>query len=213
MRSESYYNETKLVNEKRTHDHFFKLLLIGDSGVGKTCVLYRFSDEAFYSDFMPTIGIDFKIKTVELYGKRIRLQLWDTSGQEKFRTITHSYYRGALGIFVVYDITCRRSFENLDFWIANIKEHGSDTAVMCIVGNKCDADTRQVTMDEGLKYAQRHNCNFFETSALTDINIDQAFQYMTEAVLQTASKVSRTRPASGIIQLSGSKQKQDCCTG
>uniref|UniRef100_A0A8C7EH73 small monomeric GTPase n=1 Tax=Nothoprocta perdicaria TaxID=30464 RepID=A0A8C7EH73_NOTPE len=107
---------------KKTYDLLFKLLLIGDSGVGKTCVLFRFSDDAFNTTFISTIGIDFKIKTVELQGKKIKLQIWDTAGQERFHTITTSYYRGAMGIMLVYDITNAKSFENISKWLRNIDE-------------------------------------------------------------------------------------------
>uniref|UniRef100_A0A8C8DYB8 small monomeric GTPase n=1 Tax=Oryzias sinensis TaxID=183150 RepID=A0A8C8DYB8_9TELE len=107
---------------QKTYDLLFKLLLIGDSGVGKTCVLFRFSDDAFNTTFISTIGIDFKIKTVELQGKKIKLQIWDTAGQERFHTITTSYYRGAMGIMLVYDISNTKSFENISKWLRNIDE-------------------------------------------------------------------------------------------
>uniref|UniRef100_A0A3P9HPC8 small monomeric GTPase n=1 Tax=Oryzias latipes TaxID=8090 RepID=A0A3P9HPC8_ORYLA len=106
----------------KTYDYLFKLLLIGDSGVGKTCVLFRFADDAFNSTFISTIGIDFKIRTIDLNGKKIKLQIWDTAGQERFRTITTAYYRGAMGIMLVYDITNEKSFENIKNWIRNIEE-------------------------------------------------------------------------------------------
>ncbi|EDL10785.1 RAB8A, member RAS oncogene family, isoform CRA_b [Mus musculus] len=109
----------------KTYDYLFKLLLIGDSGVGKTCVLFRFSEDAFNSTFISTIGIDFKIRTIELDGKRIKLQIWDTAGQERFRTITTAYYRGAMGIMLVYDITNEKSFDNIRNWIRNIEEEGN----------------------------------------------------------------------------------------
>nr|BAE89423.1 unnamed protein product [Macaca fascicularis] len=109
----------------KTYDYLFKLLLIGDSGVGKTCVLFRFSEDAFNSTFISTIGIDFKIRTIELDGKRIKLQIWDTAGQERFRTVTTAYYRGAMGIMLVYDITNEKSFDNIRNWIRNIEEHAS----------------------------------------------------------------------------------------
>ena len=106
----------------KTYDLLFKILLIGDSGVGKTDILFRFSDDAFNTTFNSTIGIDFKIKTIELRGKRIKLQMWDTAGQERFHTITTSYYRGAMGIMLVYDITNPKSFDNIAKWLRNIDE-------------------------------------------------------------------------------------------
>merc|ERR1719186_447292 len=106
----------------KTYDYLFKLLLIGDSGVGKTCVLFRFSEDAFNATFISTIGIDFKIRTIELDGKKIKLQIWDTAGQERFRTITTAYYRGAMGIMLVYDITNEKSFDNIKNWIRNMEK-------------------------------------------------------------------------------------------
>lgn len=106
---------------KKSYDLLFKLLLIGDSGVGKTCILFRFSDDAFNNTFISTIGIDFKIKTIELRGKKIKLQIWDTAGQERFHTITTSYYRGAMGIMLVYDISNSKSFDNIAKWLRNIQ--------------------------------------------------------------------------------------------
>ncbi|KAK7945233.1 hypothetical protein WMY93_000961 [Mugilogobius chulae] len=136
----------------KTYDYLFKLLLIGDSGVGKTCVLFRFSEDAFNSTFISTIGIDFKIRTIELDGKKIKLQIWDTAGQERFRTITTAYYRGAMGIMLVYDITNEKSFENIKNWIRNIEEHASSDVEKMVLGNKCDInDKRQVSKDRGEK--------------------------------------------------------------
>ncbi|CAB1324480.1 unnamed protein product, partial [Coregonus sp. 'balchen'] len=136
----------------KTYDYLFKLLLIGDSGVGKTCVLFRFSEDAFNSTFISTIGIDFKIRTIELDGKKIKLQIWDTAGQERFRTITTAYYRGAMGIMLVYDITNEKSFDNIKNWIRNIEEHASADVEKMVLGNKCDVnDKRQVSKDRGEK--------------------------------------------------------------
>nr|KJB62381.1 hypothetical protein B456_009G424200 [Gossypium raimondii] len=122
------------------YDYLIKLLLIGDSGVGKSCLLLRFSDGSFTTSFITTIGIDFKIRTIELDGKRIKLQIWDTAGQERFRTITTAYYRGAMGILLVYDVTDESSFNNIRNWIRNIEQHASDNVNKILVGNKADMD-------------------------------------------------------------------------
>jgi small GTP-binding protein len=108
----------------KTYDFLFKLILVGDSGVGKTCILVRFSEDAFNSTFISTIGIDFKIRTVDIEGKKIKLQIWDTAGQERFRSIMTCYYRGAMGIMLVYDVTAEKSFDNIRNWIRNIEEVG-----------------------------------------------------------------------------------------
>ncbi|XP_032809455.1 ras-related protein Rab-8A [Petromyzon marinus] len=160
----------------KTYDYLFKLLLIGDSGVGKTCVLFRFSEDAFNSTFISTIGIDFKIRTIDLDGKKIKLQIWDTAGQERFRTITTAYYRGAMGIMLVYDITNEKSFENIKNWIRNIEEHASADVEKMILGNKCDMnERRQVTRERGEKLAIEYGIKFMETSAKASINVEEAF--------------------------------------
>jgi len=151
---------------KKTYDLLFKLLLIGDSGVGKTCILFRFSEDAFNTTFISTIGIDFKIKTIELRGKKIKLQIWDTAGQERFHTITTSYYRGAMGIMLVYDITNAKSFDNIAKWLRNIDEHANEDVERMILGNKADMeDKRVVSKERGEGIAREHNISFLETSA------------------------------------------------
>lgn len=160
----------------KTYDFLFKLLLIGDSGVGKTCILVRFSEDAFNSTFISTIGIDFKIRTVEIDGKKIKLQIWDTAGQERFRTITTAYYRGAMGIMLVYDVTTEKSFENIRNWIRNIEENASADVEKMILGNKCDLqESRVVDQERGRVLAEEHGVKFMETSAKSGLNVETAF--------------------------------------
>ncbi|XP_063231232.1 ras-related protein Rab-8A isoform X1 [Bacillus rossius redtenbacheri] len=160
----------------KTYDYLFKLLLIGDSGVGKTCVLFRFSEDAFNTTFISTIGIDFKIRTIELDGKKIKLQIWDTAGQERFRTITTAYYRGAMGIMLVYDISNEKSFENIKNWIRNIEENASADVEKMLLGNKCELnEKRQVTKERGEQLAIEYGIKFMETSAKASINVEDAF--------------------------------------
>ena len=129
---------------QKSYDLLFKLLLIGDSGVGKTSILLGYSDNNFNNNFIPTIGIDFKIKTIELHGKKIKLQIWDTAGQERFISITTSYYRGAMGIMLVYDVTNSKSFDNIAKWLRNIQEHSNPDVEKMILGNKCDMEDKRV---------------------------------------------------------------------
>ncbi|KAG8913845.1 GTP-binding protein [Tulasnella sp. 417] len=146
-----------------------KLLLIGDSGVGKSCLLLRFCDDAWTPSFITTIGIDFKIRTIELDGKRIKLQIWDTAGHERFRTITTAYYRGAMGIILVYGVTDERSFANIRTWHSNIETHASEGVNKILVGNKCDwEDKRTVTKEQGQELADELGMKFIETSAKTN---------------------------------------------
>lgn len=115
-----------------------------DVGVGKSCLLLRFCDDSFTPSFITTIGIDFKIRTVEIEGKRIKLQIWDTAGQERFRTITNAYYRGAMGILLVYDVTDERSFNNVRNWIRNTEQYASEGVNKILIGNKCDMADKRV---------------------------------------------------------------------
>ncbi|NXW12660.1 RAB8B protein, partial [Circaetus pectoralis] len=158
----------------KTYDYLFKLLGGGDSGVGKTCLLFRFRGGGFNTTFISTIGIDFKIRTIELDGKKIKLQIWDTAGQERFRTITTAYYRGAMGIMLVYDITNEKSFDNIKNWIRNIEEHASSDVERMILGNKCDMnEKRQVSKEKGEKLAIDYGIKFLETSAKSSINVEE----------------------------------------
>ncbi|EDV25731.1 Ras-related protein Rab-8A [Trichoplax sp. H2] len=167
----------------KSYDYLFKLLLIGDSGVGKTCVLFRFSEDAFNSTFISTIGIDFKIRTIELDGKKIKLQIWDTAGQERFRTITTAYYRGAMGIMLVFDITNERSFENIKTWIRNIEEHAASDVEKMILGNKCDVvDKRQVSKEQAQQLAAEYGVKFSETSAKDGHNVEEAFMTLAKDI-------------------------------
>jgi len=158
------------------YDFLIKLLLIGDSGVGKSCLLLRFCDDAWTPSFITTIGIDFKIRTIELDGKRIKLQIWDTAGQERFRTITTAYYRGAMGILLVYDVTDDRSFNNIRTWHANIEQHASEGVNKVLIGNKSDwTDKRAVTEEEGRQLADELGIKFIETSAKINEGVEDAF--------------------------------------
>ncbi|KAK2842290.1 hypothetical protein Q5P01_012490 [Channa striata] len=182
----------------KTYDYLFKLLLIGDSGVGKTCLLFRFSEDSFNTTFISTIGIDFKIRTIELDGKRVKLQIWDTAGQERFRTITTAYYRGAMGIMLVYDICNEKSFENIKNWIRNIEEHASSDVEKMILGNKCDmTDRRQVSKDRGEKLAIDYGVKFLETSAKSSLNVEEAFYTMGRDILHNLSSKTTDSTAGG----------------
>jgi len=158
------------------YDYLIKLLLIGDSGVGKSCLLLRFSDDSFTPSFITTIGIDFKIRTIELDGKKIKLQIWDTAGQERFRTITTAYYRGAMGILLTYDVTDDKSFANIKNWLRNIEQHASENVNKILIGNKCDLlDKKVIDSARGKALADEIGIKFMETSAKNSINVEEAF--------------------------------------
>ncbi|KAH1074776.1 hypothetical protein J1N35_027104 [Gossypium stocksii] len=129
-------------------DYLFKLLLIGDSGVGKSCLLLRFADDSYLDSYISTIGVDFKIRTVELDWKIIKLQIWDTAGQERFRTITSSYHRGAHGIIIVYDVTDHESFNNVNQWLNAISRYGSENVNKLLVRNMSNLTAKRVVSPE-----------------------------------------------------------------
>ncbi|XP_043930075.1 ras-related protein Rab-15 [Protopterus annectens] len=173
----------------KQYDVLYRLLLIGDSGVGKTCLLCRFTDNEFHSSHISTIGVDFKMKTIEVDGIKVRIQIWDTAGQERYQTITKQYYRRAQGIFLVYDITSERSFQHIMKWASDVDEYAPDGVQKILVGNKADEEQkRQVGKDQGLKLAKEYGMDFYETSACTNYNIKESFTRLTELVLQAHKK-------------------------
>ncbi|XP_054597536.1 ras-related protein Rab-15 isoform X3 [Nothobranchius furzeri] len=163
----------------KQYDILFRLLILGDSGVGKTCMLRRFTDGEFDPSHISTIGkkpsgVDFKMKTVEIDGIKIRVQIWDTAGQERYQTITKQYYRRAQGIVFVYDITSNLSFQHIVKWASDVDEFAPDDVQTVLVGNKADNEfRRQVTKDQGYKLAEHYGMEFFETSASTSSNINE----------------------------------------
>lgn len=191
------------------YDYLFKILLIGNSGVGKSSLLLRFADDTFTDNFMPTIGVDFKIRTLEVDGRTIKLQIWDTAGQERFKTITSSYYKGAHGIIVVYDITDKESFKNIDNWMNEVEKHASDNVSRILVGNKCDMDeSRQVSTDEGKELADQYNIRFMETSAKESANVEEAFTLMTKEIKSRVVHTDQRKPTQTGKKLSAPKNKK-----
>ena len=167
-------------------DHIFKILLIGDAGVGKSSILLRFTDDAFEEHLASTIGVDFKVKTVQLGGKTVKLTIWDTAGQERFRTLTSSYYRGCHGIILVFDVNERASFESLERWLKEAAEHGAKNPVYAVCANKADggaAKRRAVGEAEGRKWAADRKMGYFETSAKDGDGVGELFlSLFTEAM-------------------------------
>jgi len=184
------------------YDYLFKLLLIGDSGVGKSCLLLRFADDTYTETYISTIGVDFKIRTVEIDGKVIKLQIWDTAGQERFRTITSSYYRGAHGIIVVYDVTEPDTFAAVERWMSEIERFAGPEVNKMLVGNKCDmVSKKQVDYSQAKEFADQLNppIPFFETSAKDNQNVEQAFLDLTREIKKNMShKALTTTPQQGV---------------
>lgn len=164
-----------------------KILIIGESGVGKSSLLLRFTDDTFDPELAATIGVDFKVKTIAVDGNSAKLAIWDTAGQERFRTLTPSYYRGAQGVILVYDVTKRDTFTRLENWLNELETYCTrNDLVKMLVGNKIDKEeNRVVDRNEGLKFARKHSMLFIEASAKTRDGVQCAFEELVEKILQT----------------------------
>jgi len=173
----NYTFESSLFASKpNEYDYLFKFLLIGTTGAGKSSLLMRFVDDKFEANYISTIGVDFKIKTIELEGKRIKLQIWDTAGQERFKTVTNAYFRGSHGIVLVYDITSTTSFEAVDYWLGEVSKYAPRNAVKLVVGNKTDLKSnRAIATQTAALFAQEKEVFFLEASAKDATNVAQAF--------------------------------------
>ena len=168
----------------------FKIILIGDSGVGKTNILSRYNNNEFSLITQPTVGVEFGNKIIKKENKSIKLQIWDTAGQERYKAITNAFYKGSKGAFVVYDITRKESFINIDKWIGELKTNGSDDILIVLVGNKTDLeDKREVLTEEVEKKAKQYGIAFCETSALNGQNIEHAFDILIEQILKDVDKI------------------------
>ena len=168
-----------------SYAYLFKYIIIGDTGVGKSCLLLQFTDKRFQPVHDLTIGVEFGARMVNIESKNVKLQVWDTAGQESFRSITRSYYRGAAGALLVYDITRRETFEHLTTWLEDARQHSSTNMVIMLIGNKCDLeDIRAVTKEEGEAFAREHGLVFMETSAKTAANVEVAFVNTAKEIYQ-----------------------------
>jgi len=171
------------------YDYLFKVVVIGDAGVGKSNLLLRFTRDEFSMDSKPTIGVEFATRSLNIEGKIIKAQIWDTAGQERFRAITSAYYRGALGALLVYDVTRRCTFENVERWLKEVRDHTSQTIVMMLVGNKSDLrHLAAVSTEEGKALAEKESLYFMETSAMESINVVNAFTEILTQIHHTAKK-------------------------
>jgi small GTP-binding protein len=197
------------------YDYVFKLVLIGDSGVGKSCLLLRFADDTYTESHISTIGVDFKIRTIQLDGKTIKLQIWDTAGQERFRTITSSYYRGAHGIIVVYDTTDADTFEHVKTWLHEIDRYASENVNKLLVGNKSDLTSKRAVETEAAKeFAQSVSIPFLETSAKNATNVEDAFMTMASEIKKRMASTPGASEGSKKITVSGKTEavkSGGCC--
>jgi len=167
------------------YEYIFKYIIIGDMGVGKSCLLHQFTESKFVPDSPHTIGVEFGTRIIEVNSKKIKLQIWDTAGQERFRAVTRSYYRGAAGALLVYDITRRGTYNHLTSWLTDARNLTNPNTVIMLIGNKNDLDDkREVTFEEASAFAQENGLVFLEASAKTGENVEQAFFKTAKTIFQ-----------------------------
>ena len=170
--------------ENKEYDLLFKLILIGDSCVGKSNILLKYLKNQFNENSKTTVGVEFGTKNIIINNKRIKIQIWDTAGQERYRSITSAYYKGAKGALIVYDITRKNTFDNIDKWITDLKLNGDKNICIIILGNKSDLiDKREINKNDGIKKAEMYKTAFLETSALNGDNISKAFDELIEQIV------------------------------
>ncbi|XP_058207173.1 ras-related protein RABA2b-like [Rhododendron vialii] len=171
------------------YDYLFKIVLIGDSGVGKSNILSRFTRNEFCLESKSTIGVEFATRTLQVEGKTVKAQIWDTAGQERYRAITSAYYRGAVGALLVYDITKRQTFENVLRWLRELRDHADSNIVIMLAGNKADLNHLRAVSDQDARLlAEKEGLSFLETSALEALNIEKAFQTILLDIYQIISR-------------------------
>ncbi|CAM8966680.1 unnamed protein product [Rhodiola kirilowii] len=206
------------------YDYLFKIVLIGDSGVGKSNILSRFTRNEFCLESNSTIGVEFATRTLQVEGKTVKAQIWDTAGQERYRAITSAYYRGAVGALLVYDITKRQTFDNVQRWLRELRDHADSNIVIMLAGNKSDlSHLRAVNKDDAQHMAEREILSFLETSALEATNVENAFQTILLDIYHVISKKALAAQAAGatpglpqgttinVGNLAGGTSQRSCC--
>uniref|UniRef100_A0ACD5WIF9 Uncharacterized protein n=1 Tax=Avena sativa TaxID=4498 RepID=A0ACD5WIF9_AVESA len=171
------------------YDYLFKIVLIGDSGVGKSNILSRFTRNEFCLESKSTIGVEFATRTLQIEGKTVKAQIWDTAGQERYRAITSAYYRGAVGALLVFDITKRQTFDNVERWLRELRGHADTNIVVMMVGNKSDLNhLRSVPEEDSQAFSEKEGLSFLETSAMEAVNVEKAFHTVLSEIHQIVSK-------------------------
>eukprot|EP01133_Synstelium_polycarpum_P007690 gene7690-9002_t len=191
----------------------YKIILVGESAVGKSCILVRFTDNTFTPHFAPTLGVDFNVKTIrnKETGQTVKLQLWDTAGQERFKSITQTFYRGSHGVIVVYDITDTKSFERCRTWIEDINQYSAGMVIV-LVGNKSDLnEKRKVSFEQGKALADELGIKFLETSAKENLNVNNVFDMIVQDIEHAMTHNKQT--ATGGIDIHGGDEKKKPCCG
>jgi Ras-related protein Rab-1A len=190
----------KKLSKSKQFDYTFKIVMIGDSGVGKSCILLRFADDKFNENFYATIGVDFRFKNVMVDDKSVKLQIWDTAGQERFKTITSAYYRGADGIIIVYDITDRNSFAHIKDWLDDVNKYTDDNPLKIIVGNKIDLiKDKQINNNDMKTMTAQTGIEIIECSAKDSIKINDLMEIMTKKLIEKKKKEGNKKKTKSMI--------------
>ena len=202
---------------EKEYDYIFKVLLVGNSDVGKSSLILRYVDQIWNDVFVPTIGVDFKVKSLEIENKSIKLQIWDTAGQERFRNVISSYFKGAHGILLIFDITSRDSFKELENWLAEVEKNASTQILKILIGNKCDLEEeREISKDEGEAFAMRNGMQYIETSAKINTNVNEAFEALSKIMVEYYSKKRSAINENKTIKMNKgpdltTQKKKKCC--
>ncbi|KAG5859404.1 Rab GTPase [Encephalitozoon hellem] len=195
--------------------YLFKIILIGNSGVGKTCLMKRYTDETYSFTQSSTIGVDFKIKSLEAEGEKVKLQIWDTAGQERFRAIISNYYRGAHGIIIVFDMGSKESFDNLGDWLGEVRKNTNENVEMIILGNKVDDKEKIVVTEEEVEKFLDENgiekSSFYMTSAKDNICVNDSFEYLTRRLIDKYKKIGFGSGKESFKLNVGDSSKKSCC--
>ena len=208
------YSTTKGSDE---YEFIFKVLLLGNSNVVKSSLFLRFVDDIWNDTFVPTIGVDFKIKTFNIDEKKIKMQIWDTAGQERFKNIIASYYRGAHGILLIYDVTDKESFKNLSNWLIEIEKNASKNVLKVLIGNKTDLEEKRViTYNQGKEFADSYGLKYIETSAKKNLNVNEAFETLGRELMQASDdkKIGKSKDKKISVTKAedlNQEQKKGCC--
>ncbi|KAI9999822.1 hypothetical protein NQD34_011665 [Periophthalmus magnuspinnatus] len=212
-----------MTGREEEYDYLFKVVLIGDSGVGKSNLLSRFTRNEFNLESKSTIGVEFATRSIQVEGKTVKAQIWDTSGQERYRAITSAYYRGAVGALLVYDIAKHLTYENAERWLKELQDHADSNIVIMLVGNKSDLrHLRAVPTDQAKAFSEKNGLSFLETSALDSSNVELAFQTVLTAIFRIVSQRQMSgrndsdfAPTSNVVPISveptQSASKSSCC--
>eukprot|EP00727_Mastigamoeba_balamuthi_P005214 m51a1_g14691 putative gtpase ypt3 (212) ;mRNA; r:103320-104558 len=182
------------------YDHLYKLVLVGNSGVGKSSLLRRFVDDKWDMNTISTTGVDFHAKNVKIGDEVIKAQIWDTGGQDRFKSITSTYYRGAAGVVIVYSVMDQQSFEDIGTWIANVKKTTGDDIVALLIGNKIDMEGRMVLQEQAVAYAQENKISYLETSAKDSTNVNRAFETIVNEIYSRLNTKTAAAPAPGVYE-------------